>query len=184
LLTRVSGHSERELTGPYVPPTAEAYAVYEALAYPTFVADRTVGEFMAALRPPRKPFSREHLQWLFEFHVGGSPDPQVVAVFTEFGRELKEAGFPVIAFQNPVDVVQGSELLGPEVVDWHRRNTAAVRDAFVAGYGPDAVILETSDLWQSTDFVEPAVEHLAAQARIKLADIIARAVSARAAPVA
>jgi hypothetical protein len=180
LLTRVSGHSQDELTGPYVPPRPEAYVAYEALAYPTFVADRTIGEFMAQLRPPGNPFSREHLRWLFEFHVGGSPDPQIVAAFTEFGRLLKGAGFPVVAFQNPVDVVQGSELLGPEFVAWHRCNTATVRDAFVAGYGPDAVILETSDLWQPTDFIEPAVEHLAAHARIELADIIARAVSLRA----
>ena len=176
LLTQVSGYSEHELSGPYVPPTAEAYVAYEALAYPTFVADRTIGEFMAQLRPPLNPFSPEHLRWLFEFHTGGSPDQKVVEAFAEFGRLLKDAGFPVIAFQNPVDVVQGTELLGPKFAEWHQRNTATVRDAFIAGYGADAVILETSDLWQTSDFVEPAVEHLTALARIKLADLIADAV--------
>jgi hypothetical protein len=178
LLTRVTGHSEQELSGPYVPPTAEEYAAYEARPYPTFVADRTIGEFMDELRPPPNPFSREHLKWLFEFHTGGSPDPQVVQAFTEFGRLLKESGFPVIAFQNPVDVIQGTELLGPDFAQRHRRNTAMVRDAFVAGYGPDAVILETADRWQSADFIEPAVEHLAAHARVRLAGIIAAAAAA------
>lgn len=180
LLSRATGHDEGELLDPYVPPTPEAFLAYETLAYPTFVADRTIGDFMAALRPPRDPFSREHFAWLFEFHCGGSPDPQAVEAFTEYGRTLREAGFPVIAFQNPVDVVQGEDLLGPEFVAWHRRNTTAVRDAFVAGYGPDAVILETADAWQPADFVEPAVEHLAAHARIRLAEVIAAAVGASA----
>jgi hypothetical protein len=176
LLKRVTGHDLDELSGAYVPPSAEEFLAYEALSYPTFVADRTIGDFMGALRPPQNPFSQERLAWLFEFHCGGTPDPTAVQAFTDFGRELRDAGFPVVAVQNPVDVVQGTALLGPEFAAWHRRNTSVVRDAFVAGYGPGAVILETADLWQPSDFVEPAVEHLTAHARVRLADLIAEAV--------
>jgi hypothetical protein len=175
LLERVGGHSLEELTSPYVPPTAEEFVAYEALAYPTFVADRTISDFMGALRPPRNPFTREHMRWLFEFHYGGTPDPQALQAFTDYGRMLRDGGFPVVAFQNPVDVIQGADVLGPEFAEWHRRNTNVVRDAFVAGYGPGAVILETADLWLPTDFVEPAVEHLAAAARVRLAGLIANA---------
>lgn len=177
LLERVSGDALDELVQPHVPPTAEEFVAYEALSYPTFVADRTIADFMAALRPPRNPFSRDHLRWLFEFHCGGKPDPTAVQAFTDYGRLLREVGFPVVAFQNPVDVVQGADLLGPEFADWHQHNTELVRDAFVAGYGPDAVILETADVWQPSDFVEPAVEHLTASARIRLARIIGDAVA-------
>jgi hypothetical protein len=177
LLRGASGRSVEELQGQYVPPDADAWAAYEAMAYPTRVdAQRTIADFMAALRPPSNPFSREHMRWLFEFHCGGIPDPAAVESFTHYGRALREAGYPVIAFQNPVDVVQGAEALGPEFVEWHRSNTRLIREAFVAGYGAEAVILETAELWQPADFAEPAVEHLAARARGGLANLIAEAV--------
>jgi hypothetical protein len=177
LLRRAREPVAEQLRGPYVPPDSEAWAAYEAMACPTQVdAQRTIADFMAALRPPRHPFSREHMRWLFEFHCGGIPDPAAVESFTHYGRALREAGYPVIAFQNPVDVVQATEVLGAGFLEWHRRNTRLVRDAFVAGYGPDAVILESAELWQPADFAEPAVEHLAAPARVRLARLIAEAV--------
>jgi hypothetical protein len=177
LLTGETGHVVDALRRPYDAPGAEEWAAYEAMPYPTFIdAGRTIADFMAQLRPAPVYGSDEHWRWLFEFHYGGSPNPAAVRAFTAFGRTLRERGFPVIAFQNPVNVVEATERLGPEFIAWHRYNTDIVHEAFVAGYGPGAVVLETADGWMPDDFIEPAVEHLAAPARIRLAAIIADAV--------
>jgi len=179
-LKRESGDEPDALRAPYVPPTDDQWAAYEREPYPTLVADRTIAEFMSELRPPRNPWSAEHMRWLYEFHLGGVPEPDAVAAFTEYGRALREAGFPVVAMMNPVDVADAVEFLGPDVLDWYRRNAGLVREAFLAGYGPDAVILETGECWRPDDFIEPAVEHLAAPARVRLAGLITDAVSAMA----
>lgn len=176
LVSGLTGGPGDVLKTPYVPATLDEFAAYEQLAYPTLVADRTIADFMAELRPPRNPGSAEHLRWLFEFHYGGRPDPHAVEAFTTYGRTLREAGFPVVAFLNPINFVEATEHLGPEFVGWYGGWQDMVRDAFVAGYGPEAVVLETGNIWQPGDFVEPAVEHLAAHARVQLADLVAQAV--------
>jgi len=176
LVSRLTGGPSDILTVPYVAATPEEFAAYELMSYPTLVADRTIADFMAELRPPPNPGSPEHLRWLFEFHYGGTADPVAVQAFATYGRMLRECGFSVIAFQNPVNFVEAVEHLGQEFAEWYGGWQNSVRDAFVAGYGTGAVILETGNIWQPSDFVEPAVEHLAAHARIKLAGLIADAV--------
>lgn len=189
LISELTGGPSDVLKTPYVPPSDEEFTAYESMPYPTLVAERTIADFMGALRPPRSPGSAEHLRWLFEFHYGGVPDPTAVEAFTAYGRALRDAGFPVVAFLNPVNFIEAAEHLGPEFHEWYGEWQAAVHDAFVAGYGPGAVVLETGNIWQPEDFVEPAVEHLAAHARIQLADRLVAAVkestlSVRGEPVA
>lgn len=176
LVSELTGGPGDVLKAPYVPATSEEFAAYELMAYPTMVADRTIADFMAELRPPRNPGSAEHLRWLFEFHYGGVADPAAVRAFADYGRTLRAAGFEVVAFQNPINFVEAAEHLGPEFADWYGGWQNLVREAFVEGYGSDAVVLETGNIWQPDDFVEPAVEHLAAHARIRLAGLIVDAV--------
>lgn len=178
LLTALTGAPVDEIRGDYEPPTPAEWADYEAMPYPTLVDDRrAIADFMAELRPPRSPFSAEHLRWLFEFHFGGTPDPDAVAAFTTYGRTLREAGYSVVAFQNPVSVAEAAGHLGDEFVARHRHHTDEVRDAFVAGYGTGAVIVESAGEWTVDDFVEPAVEHLTADARARLAAVIVDAIA-------
>jgi hypothetical protein len=174
LLRAAEATGARHLRAAHRAPTPEEYLAYEQVPYPTLVDERRViGDFMAPLRHDLEPGEPEHTRWLFEFHYGGSPTDEGLQAFTDIGRRLRDCGYPVVAFQNPVNVVQGCQVLGAEFGEWHARNERAVLDAYRAGIGDDAVILETSALWQPEDFVDPALEHLAAPARVRLAEIVA-----------
>jgi hypothetical protein len=157
-------------------PTTEDYKRFELLPYPTIVGERSIADFMRALREECMPDHPDYWRWMFEFHWGGSPEDEGLQAFTDFGRILRDSGYPVVAFQNPVNVTAGCAELGPEFAHWHARNEQAVLDAYRTGFGEDAVVLETGDLWEPEDFIDPALEHLGAAARARLAGLIADAV--------
>jgi hypothetical protein len=161
---------------PAVPPTPEEWLRYEQLPYPTVRADRTIADFMRALRDNLQPGDPEFLQWLFEFHYGGTPSPEALAAYTDIGRLLSSTGCPVVAVQNPVNIRQGVHELGPQFRQWHARNERAVLDAYRSGAGAHAQVLMTSDLWDPSDFIDPALEHLTLEARDRLASTVAAAV--------
>ena len=157
---------------PYEPATPADFLAYEDLPYPTLRGDRTILDFMVTLRHHPSPETLEHAQAMFEFHWGGVPEEVGLRAFTALGRTLRESGYPVVAFQNPVNVVEGSQVLGAEFTDWHARNQQLVLEAYREGAGEHAVVLETGMLWQPEDFIDPALEHLGAEARNRLADLI------------
>jgi hypothetical protein len=167
------------LTEPKHVPSEAQWKQWERLAYPTIAGDRTIADFVAALRDNLLPGQPGYDEWIFEFHYGGRPEPDGLRAFTEFGRLLASSGYRSVAFQNPVNVVQATRALGAGFAEWHARNERAVLDAYRVGVGEDAAVLRTGGMWRPEEFVDPALEHLGAEARARLADVIADAVRRR-----
>ena len=170
------------VTAPRHEPSPQDYAEYEKLAYPTICGERVIDDFMDALRRRLKLGDPGFWRWLFEFHYGGSPEPEALQAYTDMGATLRRAGHPVIAYQNPINVIEAARELGPDYPAWQARNEQGVLDAYLEGIGDSATILRTSSLWQPDDFIDPALEHLNAAARARLARLLAdevRGTSAR-----
>ena len=177
-LRSCSAEDAYSLTAPRHTPTPSEYLEYEKLAYPTMGGARVIDDFMQALRHRLKIGDPGYWRWLFDFHFGGSPDAQALAEHTDFGRMLRAANYPALAFENPINMVQATAELGTAFPAWQAHNEELVRDAYLAGIGDGATILRTHGHWRPEDFIDPALEHLNAAARIRLATTLADAVRA------
>jgi len=171
-LRTTSVEAAYSLTAPRHEPTPQDYLEYEKLAYPTICGARVIDDFMDALRRRLKLGDPGFWRWLFEFHYGGSPEQEALHEYTDVGTMLRESGYRVIAYQNPINVVEATRELGDEFPAWQARNEQAVLDAYLEGIGEDATILRTADVWQPEDFIDPALEHLNAGARARLAALL------------
>lgn len=167
-----------------LPPHTEAQMrEHDTRRHVTLAGKTTVGEHRVPLKDPRGHglSDDEQQALLYAYHHGGRLEdgtglPRTLAL----GATLRAHGFPVVAYQTPVPVERGTELLGDVLDDLVRLNFLDLDRAFAEGYGPHDV-LQTGRSFGTSDFIDPtdASEHLNEHGRLRLAAILSAAVRER-----
>lgn len=164
-------------------PTVTQMRAHDHRRHVTLAGKSTVGEHRRPLKDPagHRLTDQQQQQLLYAYHHGarlqdGEGMPKTLAL----GRELAEHHFAVVAYQTPVPVQRGAELLGEALVELVRRNFHDLDDAFAQGYGRHRV-LQTGRAFDTADFVDhtDATEHLNERGRLRLAATLSGAVRAR-----
>ncbi len=145
----------------FQPASRADWAAFHALPHPTWAGDWVVGDYIDKLK-----YSPEHddewVKLLYAYHHGGRV-PQGLALdqVAMLGKQLRRLGLPTVAYETPVPVVKGEEFY-PDFRALADKNFADLREAFVAGYGSDAVVLRTGTISGTEEFIDwrDASEHL------------------------
>jgi hypothetical protein len=167
---------------PEPPRDPAAFERFYDLKINTMLGTRTIGEYALPLRDEaRWAFDDpERVKLLYAYHHATSveDDPRGLEAITRMAERLRGLGCLVVAYETPVPVQTGTELLGPEFEAIVRRNYDAMADAYRAGMGPDATIIRCGMDFAPEEFIDPndGTEHFNELGRRHLAGLIAAAV--------
>ncbi len=161
-------------------PGAKEFDRYHSLRYKTIVADLTVGEYVRLLKSG-SPDSQERLRMLYAYHFGAEPTPDIsdIGAVTQLGRRLCEIGCRTVAYHTPLPIQAGAEFLGPSFSELVDNNFQLSEAAYLEGLGREATILQTGALFEPDEFIDrtEGLEHLNERGRLRLAQMIAKAVA-------
>jgi hypothetical protein len=166
-------------------PTAAQFAEFYQLPHPTWAGELTVGDYIQTLKNAKAAGLSEadRVRLLYAYHHGGRIEAgtEHLAAVSALGATLRGLGCEFFAYQTPVPVQTGTELYGPEFDELARHNFGLLQEAFLAGAGEQASVLQTGLDFTAEEFIDPqdASEHLNQQGRARLAELIATQVTER-----
>lgn len=166
----------RKIRKGFPPPAPEEWDMFHKISYPTWAGDWTIGEYVERLRGAPED-DEERVKLLYAYHHGGRiPSGAPLEDVTRLGEELRRLNLPVVAYQTPVPVQQGEEFYAG-FRELATQNFADLNDAFVAGYGNEAEVLQTGMDFSTAEFIDyrDASEHLNEHGRLRLAESITTA---------
>lgn len=160
-------------------PRRRDFTEHEQLRHPTMLGDLRVSDYTGPLRatgdaalPPH-----ERVRLLYAYHHAARPSAQGLAAVRELGRALRELDCPTVAYETPISVETGVELLGEGFRDLHHANMSALVQAYREGLDRPATVLPTTAEFSPDEFVDPwdGSEHLNGAGRKRFAEWIAAA---------
>jgi hypothetical protein len=161
----------------FPPPTPAEWDAFHRLPHPTWAGDWTIGDYVERLKNAAVR-DDDWVKLLYAYHHGGRvPQGSTLDEVTRLGAELRQLGVPVVAYLTPVPFQKGEEFY-PGFSELAQMNFADLEEAFVAGYGPGATVLQTGMVSGTDEFIDwrDGSEHLNEHGRRRLAASIAEAV--------
>lgn len=153
-----------------------AFEEYDRRPAPSLVgARRTAGEHRLLLNsaPQSRWQTAIRLRAMMDYYVAErlTADSPGVVLVKELGAALRELGVPAVAYVAPANHEVMRTVLGEGVIEHLRANVGHVVDAYTAGAGPSAPVVDAAFDSPSDEFVDPA--HVGSVGRSKLAGRIA-----------
>jgi hypothetical protein len=162
--------------------TDEEMAEHDRRPFSTLAGELTVGDYRLPLKDPAAAGLDDEsaLRLLYAYHHAAllpTDDPWLHAL-TNLGRQLRELGFGVVAYQIPVPIQEGERLHGEPFRERVVANLAAGDAAFRAGAGAETEIVPTGAFLETADYLDPrdGTEHMNISGRLKMAELITPAI--------
>lgn len=162
-------------------PRLRDFTEHEQLPHPTLAGDLKVCDYTGPLRArgAEALAPRDHARLLYAYHHAATPSPAGLASVRQLGAALAALGCRTVAYETPISVETGVDLLGEEFAPLHAANMRMVDEAYLDGLGRPGIILPTTASFSPDEFVDPwdGSEHLNGAGRARFAHLIADAVN-------
>lgn len=166
----------------YVPPSKKSdFTRFNQIEFRTLDGTASIGELRGQWRHPEQfgLTPEEHIRRTFSFLHGGIDPltPAFLKTITDLAGRARDLGLPVVAYQPPMPIQRGTEVLGDALLELVIREYKAMDDAFIAGYGPSP-ILRIGRSFETDEFIDPddGVEHYSERGRKHLTELLVEAV--------
>lgn len=165
-------------------PDAEAFARFGRLPLTTLLGPGVIADYMDALRDGARWAEDDpaRVRHLYAYHHGGdvADDGRGVEAVRTMAKALGELRTTVVAYETPLSVATGSELLGDAFAPLVQHNFDALAAAYRDGMGDDATLVRCGTDFAPAEFIDPldGSEHLNEHGRTRLAALLAAAITA------
>jgi hypothetical protein len=165
-------------------PGPRDFERFYEIPHKTIAGDLTVGDYVRPLK--KGSLSREEqLRLVLSYYHGAElvAGSEEVAGFAQLGRRLRALGCRTVAYQSPLPVETCVDVLGPGFASLAANNWRLIDEAYRAGLGGDATILQTGTVFAPGEFIDPIEsEHLNGPGRVRLTEMIAAGLAAELQP--
>ena len=177
-LRQLSPANARVPRRPKVKPPLENFAAFRDLPCKTLLGEFPVGHYIAQIKCPDLSDAEKSKWWYAYLHGSEIVEGPHLDLYRQLGKTFARLDCPVIAYESPICVERGNELLGPEFGQLVEQNASLLRATLCDAAGPKATVLRTGNAFAIEEYNDPfdGVEHLNGAGRRRLAKMIADAI--------